>query len=169
MKVFETRIGNLKKYLAGRIELFQLTRSVHDLLPSIRNKSNDPVDDAYANYLRYLCVIEKRAENESHLRKYGLVIKGAFGNVGRIYLKKMSLEVKKVLSYLGKDSVKQVFRGPKGVMILEIEGSPIGKVFISSAIYKELRLSNPVRPPIKSTYIDRVFAFSIDYPDQITY
>lgn len=164
MEAFTKRKQLLESYLQGRIELFQMTRGVMDSFDNIK-QSDDPVSFAYAQYLRNLCFIERRLEIEYHLQKNQLSFEGDFGRVCGKYFREMGHYTKKIVKELGYSCIEKAFKGPKGVVVLEIPNSPIGKIFVPSGVFRELNLSFTPTEPIRSKYLDTIFLFVKDIPN----
>jgi hypothetical protein len=161
MEVFAKRKQLLEAYQLGRIELFQVTRGVLDSFDKVK-QTDDPLMFAYIQYLRNLCFIERRLEIEYHFQKNNLSIEGEFGRVCGKYFREMGHYGKKIIRELGYNCVSQAFRGPKGVVILNIPNSPIGKIFMPSLVFRELKLEIIPKEQIKSRYVDIVFSFIKD-------
>lgn len=164
MDVFSKRKQLLDSYLAGRIELFQMTRGVLDSFEKIK-QSDEPLLFAYNQYLRNLCYIERRVEIEYHLQRNNLSIEGDFGRVCGNYFREMGHYAKKVIKELGQESVVKAYRGPKGVVALEVNSSPVGKILIPSSVFRELKFDITPTDTIKSKYLDVVFLFIRDFPN----
>lgn len=164
MEAFKVRMALMEEFKKGKIDLTTLSGETFRAIKEFRgNKSKEipnPTDKPYLDYLIALCKLERRVNFEYRLIKSELSEADTFTRVCSHYLSEMSKAVLDITSKIeNAKEVQEICLGPKGIVILQLENSPIGRVYISRTSYLDTKIKGRANKVMTHPYLKALFSF----------
>lgn len=164
MEAFKIRMSLMEEFRKGKIDLTTLSG---ETFRAIKDSKNDksaptmtPTDKHYMDYLTALCKLERRVNFEYRLIKSDLSETETFNRVCSHHLSEMSKAVLEITSKIEDQSdVKEISLGPKGVVIISLASSPVGRLYMSRCAWLDANIDGSPNKVMGHPYLKALFSF----------
>lgn len=164
MEVFKLRLELMEKFKKGSIDLTTLSGETFRAIKESRDLgSSSPstiLEKAYFDYLISLCKLERRVNFEYRLLKSNLSDQSSYQRVAAFHFSEMSKAVLDILKKSGENSVNDLMIGPKGIVIIDIKNSPIGRVYFSRSAFIDSEIKERPNKLSDHPYLKALFSFA---------